>query len=82
MSPIQPESQQARILEMLRVGPVTPLMAWVEEGVYRVADPVEKLRKRGYVIGMSMQDMITTRGKRVSFARYVLVGEPRGKHER
>jgi Helix-turn-helix domain len=74
---IKPDSQQARLLEMLRAGPVTPLMAWIEEGIYRPADPVEKLRNRGYRIGMSEAPFITTRGRRVTFATYWLISEPK-----
>ena len=69
-------TQQTELLELLRQGPVTPLQAWVECGIYRAADPVEKLRKDGYVIETRMKDFTTARGKQVRFAEYHLVAEP------
>lgn len=75
MSKQQPE-QWRDVLALLREGPVTPLQAWVEMGIYRVADPIEKLRKRGYLIDTEMRPFVTARGKHVRFARYVLVAEP------
>ena len=70
-------TQQERLLELLRKGPVTPLKAWVEAGIYRVADPVEKLRNKGYRIDTEMIDFTTSRGHEVRFAKYSLIREPR-----
>jgi hypothetical protein len=70
-------NQQERLLELLRDGPVTPLQAWIESGIYRPADPVEKLRKKGYVIDTHMRKFTTHRGYEVEFAEYRLVAEPK-----
>lgn len=77
VKPFEPDSQQARLLEMLRTGPVTPLQAWVQEGIYRLSDVVLKLRKRGYGIGMSEEPFITSKGRHVTFALYRLTYEPK-----
>jgi Helix-turn-helix domain len=69
-------SQPERVLWWLRRGPVRPLQMWVEEGIYRVADPVEKLRKKGYVIGTSMVAYTNSKGRRMEFAEYRLIREP------
>lgn len=70
------KEQWKEVLEVLRQGPITPLRAWVDLGVMRVADPIEKLRKRGYLIDTEMVEFTTTRGKHVRFAKYTLVKEP------
>ncbi len=70
-------TQQERILGLLRKGPVTPLHAWIEAGIYRAADPIEKLRKRGFKIKTDMMDFKTTRGFDVKLAKYTLVREPK-----
>lgn len=65
-------SQQDRLLELLREGPVTPLQAWVQIGCYRVSDCVLKLRRRGHVIETKMKPFTTARGYKVKFAEYWL----------
>lgn len=75
-------TQQDRLLALLREGPVSPLKAWVEMGIYRAADPVEKLRNRGYRIDTVIKPFTTARGYSVRFAEYHLVSEPRRKHDR
>lgn len=70
-------SQQDTLLELLRKGPVTPLKAWVEASIYRAADPVEKLRKRGYKIETIIKPFTNSKGVEVKFAEYHLVREPR-----
>jgi hypothetical protein len=75
MKPFPPGSQQARLLVMLRLGPVSHLQAMVE-GIGRCSDVVLKLRRRGYVISMQMDSMVNTRGLMVHFGRYRLLREP------
>lgn len=70
-------TQQESLLELLRKGPVTPLKAWVEASIYRAADPVEKLRKRGYKIETVIKPFTNSRGVEVRFAEYRLLKEPR-----
>ena len=67
------------MLTMLRHGPVSPLKAWVIMGIYRAADPVEKLRKRGYKIETVLKPFTSTSGRKVHFAEYHLIAEPRAK---
>ena len=44
-------TQPERLMLWLRTGEsITPLQAWLELGIYRVADPVHKLRKKGVKI--------------------------------
>jgi len=69
--------QWQSMLELLREGDVTPLQCWCEIGVYRCADAVEKLRKRGYLIETTMRPFTTARGRKVKFAVYRLIAEPK-----
>jgi hypothetical protein len=72
-------NQEERLLILLRQGPVSPLQAWIEMGIYRAADPVERLRKRGYSIDTKMKPFTTNRGYKVKFAEYWLIAEPNHK---
>lgn len=67
------------MLTLLRAGPCTPLKAWVHMGIYRAADPVEKLRKRGYKIETVIKPFTSNSGRKVHFAEYHLIAEPRAK---
>lgn len=69
-------TQQDRLLSLLREGPVTPLQAWIELGIYRLSDVVLKLRAKEYDIQMTLKPFTTARGYKVKFAEYVLVSEP------
>lgn len=60
-------SQTDRLLRRLRRGPLTPLEAWRELGIYRVAARVHDLRAAGKHIE---RELVTVRGHRV--ARYRL----------
>ena len=71
----QPE-QWREVLAVLREGQITPLQAWVTLGILRVADPIAKLRERGYIIRTEMRPFVTTRGKHIKFAIYTLISEP------
>lgn len=70
-------SQADDVLMLLREGPVTPLKCWVELGVYRAADACHTLRERGYVIDTHMRPFTTARGRKVKFAEYELIAEPK-----
>ena len=61
-------SQNERILELLRGGPVTPLGA-LEVGCFRLAARVKDLRDQGYEIHSEMRT--TDDGKR--YAQYTLL---------
>ena len=69
-------TQWQDMLDLLRAGPVTPLKALVEIGVFQPADPVRILRRKGYQIETRMVDYTTTRGREVKFAQYHLIAEP------
>ena len=71
-------TQWQDMLTLLRAGTVTPLQAWGEMGIYRCADAVNKLRARGFAIRTEMKPFTTSRGRRVKFAEYHLVSEPKG----
>lgn len=60
-------SQTDRLLRRLRRGPLTPLAAWRELGIYRLASRVLDLRRRGIEIE---RELVTVCGHRV--ARYRL----------
>lgn len=68
------QSQSERTLIWLRKGPVRPLQMWHEEGIYRVADPIEKLRKKGHVIGTRIVSY-NKDGRNIQFAEYILLKE-------
>lgn len=70
-------TQQTRLLDLLRKGPVTAMTSWNYAGIYRPAYLVHRMRKRGYKIDTQMTDYTTTRGQKVKFAKYVLRKEPR-----
>lgn len=74
MKPVGTQWQD--MLDLLREGPVTPLKALVEIGVFQPADPIRILRERGYTIETRMVDYTTTRGRQVRFAQYHLIAEP------
>lgn len=74
MKPVNTQWQD--MLDLLRAGPVTPLKALVEIGVFQPADPVRILRRKGYQIETRMVDYTTTRGREVKFAQYHLIAEP------
>lgn len=65
------------MLQLLREGEVTPLKAWVECGIYRAADACHTLRERGYLIDTDMRPFTTARGRKVKFAVYRLIAEPK-----
>ena len=62
-----------RVLLHLRGGHcITPLEAWTQYGIYRLADSVHKLRRRGVEITTEMVHDTDCNGDPCSFARYWL----------
>lgn len=55
-------SQTDRLLKRLKRGPLTPLQAWRELGIYRAAARVLDLRRAGHDI---VSEPVTVRGHRV-----------------
>jgi len=62
-------TQNEQVLKMLKHGPVTPLDALQQAGVFRLAARVCELRESGHSI---VTDRITKNGK--TFAQYRLNG--------
>lgn len=66
-------SQCQRLLRYLQdVGPVNPLDAWIELGIYRLAARVDDLRKQGFKV-CSRRTVVTNRhGEKFRVATYSL----------
>jgi len=57
------------------IGPITPLEAWTELGIYRVASPIHDLRETGMKIENVTETVLNRFGKKVTFAKYQLEKE-------
>lgn len=69
-------SQTDRLMEYLREHRyIFPLAASVKLGIYRVADPVAKLRQAGHQIRTDMTPVTNRYGEVTKVAKYVLVKE-------
>lgn len=66
------KTQQARILERLRQGPLTHLEAETELGVMRLAARVGELRAMGYPIHKALIKVTNRHGEECRIARYTL----------
>ncbi len=66
------KTQCDRLLSRLERGPVTPLTAWVELGIERLAARVYDLRKDGYKIAKQMVEVINQFGESCRVASYRL----------
>ena len=67
-------NQQERLLDYLKQhGYIFPLAAYMKLGIYRVADPVNKLREKGYRIRTDMTPVTNRFGEVTKVAKYVLV---------
>lgn len=51
---------------------ITPLTAWTEHSIYRLADTIYKLRRRGYDISTEIVRDTDRQGEPCSYARYWL----------
>ena len=65
-------SQQERLLERLRKGPITPMEAWSELAIYRVGARVHQLRKDGYSIDTELVEVVNRYGEKCRVAEYRL----------
>lgn len=74
-------TQTEDVLALLREGPLTPLKAWAEIGVYRLGARIFDLRQKGYVIERDDHPYTTTRGRKVTMSFYSLIAEPKPKTE-
>lgn len=65
-------SQCELLLERLQVAPITPMEAWNELGIYRLASRVKDLRDKGHVISGSRVNVANRFGETCNVARYSL----------
>jgi hypothetical protein len=71
-------TQPDRLLTYLRMHRyIFPLAAAMKLGIYRVADPVHKLRCKGYRIRTDMTAVTNRYGEVTLVAKYVYLGEPK-----
>ena len=65
-------SQCERLLDRLQRGQITPMEAWNELGIYRLASRVKDLRDKGHVISGSRVNVANRFGETCRVARYSL----------
>ena len=69
---VQQMSQYDRLLDRLERGPITPMEAWNELGIYRLASRVKDLRDKGHVISGSRVNVANRFGETCNVTRYSL----------
>ena len=66
-------SQNDRILDHLKiVGPIRPMTAWSELGIYRLASRINDLRKAGHKIKTKKVEVVNRWGESSYIAEYSL----------
>lgn len=65
-------SQNQKLLEALQKGPVRPLMALHDLGIYRLSARIKELREAGYNIMTNHIKVYGRDGKPTRIAEYVL----------
>jgi hypothetical protein len=66
-------SQNDRILDHLQtVGPIRPITAWSELGIYRLASRINDLRKAGHKINTKKVEVVNRWGESSYIAEYSL----------
>lgn len=68
-------TQAERLLKALTEGPIDPLQAWSELGIYRLGARIFDLRQQGHVIRRNSKDVLNRFGERCIVAEYELVRE-------
>lgn len=68
-------SQCERLLNRLQVAPITPMEAWNELGVYRLAARVCDLKEAGHNIAKETVSVANRFGEECRVARYRLVSK-------
>lgn len=66
------DSQCARLLARLERGPINPMQALVELGIFRLAARINDLRKMGYRIAREMVTVLNRYGESCRVAQYRL----------
>lgn len=72
MRDVQQMSQCERLLDRLQRGPITPMEAWNELGVYRLAARVADLKEAGHKIVKQTVNVANRFGESCRVARYSL----------
>lgn len=65
-------SQNARLLERLKQGPINPMQAWQELGIYRVGARCYDLRQQGHTITTETVKVTNRFGETCRVAEYHL----------
>jgi len=66
-------SQNDRILDhLMTVGPIRPMTAWSELGIYRLASRINDLRKAGHKIKTKKVEVVNRWGESSYIAEYSL----------
>ena len=65
-------SQTERLLKALKTGPVNPLSAWIDLGIYRLAARVSDLRAAGHNVERRMVQVQNKYGEPCVVAEYRL----------
>jgi hypothetical protein len=69
-------THEERVYRHLASGqPLNPLYAWTRYGVYRLADVIYKLKKRGIKINNEGMDVDNQFGEKCRIGKYVLAKE-------
>ena len=69
-------SQNDRVFDyLLTVGPIQPMTAWSELGIYRLASRINDLRKAGHKIKTKKVEVVNRWGESSYIAEYSLVLE-------
>lgn len=66
------KTQAQRLLEHLKVAPITPMQAWVQLGIYRLGARVFDLKKQGHSISTTLVDVQNQFGETCRVAQYRL----------
>lgn len=75
------DTQCSRLLKALKAGPVDPLLAWRDLGIYRLAPRVLDLRRAGYEITRKTKTVRNQFGEPCRVAEYSLENNrPKGKN--
>ena len=65
-------SQCQRLLHRLKTGPINPMQAWQELGIYRLAARISDLKNDGHDIKKTMTVVINRYGEACKVASYSL----------
>ena len=64
--------QTQRLLEHLKLAPITPMEAWSELGIYRLGARIWDLKKKGHSVSTTLVDVTNRFGEVCRVAQYRL----------